>query len=112
MLALRQVHQTGLQAVIVCGFLIIPSTASSEKAGGFSCEAAGKKWMEEGPSPCPASIHLGSVLPASRRRPVILPSLHQQRGQRAEAWRCWLRAPCALAPIHHLSSSRTEFPHK
>ena len=34
LVSVREVTQTGLQAVIVCGFLIIPSTASSEKAGG------------------------------------------------------------------------------
>ena len=83
-----------------------------QRRQGVQLWGRGKEWTEEGPPPCPASIHVGSVLPASRRRPAILPSLHQQRGQRAEAWRRWLRAPCALAPIHHLSSSRTEFPHK
>lgn len=68
---MRQVHQTGLQAVIVCGFLIVPSTASSEKAGGFSRGAGEGVDGGSGP-PCPPSVPAGSV--------PILPSLHQQRG--------------------------------
>lgn len=63
MLALRQVHQTGLQAVIVCGFLIIP-TASSEKAGGFSHGAGGRSGRKKRPLPAPPASTRG----VSRRR--------------------------------------------
>ena len=101
MLALTQVHQTGLQAVIVCGFLIIPSTASSEKAGD---SAVGQgEGVDRGRTPSLPCQH------PSGERPAGLPAAASDPSElaSAEGAACWGLA--ALAPRSVCPGPHTPF---
>lgn len=107
MLAPEPGQKTGHGAMTACGFLTGPPMALSGKdlSGGFGL-LRGRQHPSSTASPQP-----GNVEPPSSGCQLSRACLHRG-AQRAEAWRGRLHALWALAPGCHLSSSRTEFPHK